>query len=473
MKRVLLQTVLFACFCLLSGMAYGQTGYLYQNDIEGWQDKIRYHSNGGNYVTCSQPSILSRPNHFAITDIHNYMIDAHVANGYYVQDFEIIDDYVFFCGYNSSMSGFIGWFVINDIFFSSGALGHANIDETLSSYGVDWLENIEVFRDKYERIHIAGVGAHIVSGVLTGYKAFEAVGYTPNSMQYRVADLKGKDAMPTLAVTDDFVVYATAEKNMYAVGIGFTLETFPRDDMFSLSSHPTYFFQTVVAGSSLYPTNSDPCLSSLGITHKEGNRIAIDNYRCDIIGTNFPVNNTFLLVLREYDLSPLLMSNPIQMISECRIYFPLAVSEIRKLAYDPLTKRYVTLFRNEVSPGVDEDCVMTMDYSSGTVPTVAQATYPQAMSNGSLYDMCLDGGSRYTVCGFDISANNYYYFWQDDVLSNAYSCANYINYSVDEKDVSVHKEDSCLSNVVGWIVLNFIPNMDLGIHEDNNILDCH
>ena len=58
-------------------------------------------------------------------------------------------------------------------------------------------------------------------------------------------------------------------------------------------------------------------------------------------------------------------------------------------------------------------------------------------------------------------------------FSNAYNCANYINYNVIKNDVCVHKEDVCLSNVVGWIALNFILNMEPVIYGENNNLMSH
>lgn len=471
-------SVLFLFLCLLCGMSYGQgTGYLYRNNIDGWYTMIRDYNNSGKYITYSFGGGTS--NHFAITDIHSNMIDAHVASGYFVQDFEILGDYVFFCGNNASGSGFLGWFDINDVFYGIGTPVGAQIDETLSLYGIELFDNIEVYYDKMGRIHVAGVGQHVASGVPAGYKAFEAVGYTPNSMQYRVADLYGSGLMPRLAVTDDFVVYVTGELNVCVTGIGHMLEPFPKNDMFASPTHPTYFFQTVVTGSGILPTVFDPYLN-IGITFKESNTIAVCNYRCGFIlspnpmaGCTCMIDNHFELMLREYDLTPVLTSNPIQMISANSVKLPLGVSEIRKLAYDPLTKHYITLFNNEVSLGVSEDGVMAMDYSSGTAPTVAQTTYQQAFPNGSLRDMCLDGSSRYTAGGFDMSSSHNYFFWQDDVLSNAYPCANYINYGVYVDDVAIHKEYEYLSNVVGWIVLNFIPNMVPGIYVDNNSLICN
>lgn len=468
MKKILIQTI-FLSFCLLNGIAIGQgTGYLYHNIIDGWQNMVRYHNTSGvvKNITYSWAA-LGTENHFAMSDI-NMMIDAHVADGYYIQDFEVIDDFVFFCGYNASSSGFLGWFDVNEVFYGPGILGHAHIDETLGIYGIEWLDNIEVYYDKFGRIHIAGIGQHIVSGNLVGYKAFEAVGYAPTSMQYRVADLNGRDPMrkPTLTVTDDFVVYETPTHNIFGPGIGFDLEPFPKDDMFAIPTHQVYMFQTV----SVAPlVESDPCLDKVGITHKDNNIIAICNYRCNCF--TVPYSN-YRLVLREYDLAPLLYSSPIQMITDSRVQLPLGVGEIRKLVYDPLTMHYLVLYNHETSLGIYEDGIMTLDYSSGGAPTLAQTTCQQAYVNGLLCDMCLNGGFNYTASGFDLTYRNYF-FWHDAIVSNAAACANYINYNVFKEHLEDVKEIDCVSNVVGWIGLNFLPNREAVLYCKPNELMCN
>ena len=321
-----------------------------------------------------------------------------------------------------------------------------------------------MYNDKLGRIHIAGVGEHIVSGNLVGYKAFEAVGYSPAGMQYKVADLYGGQlrAVPKLVVSDDFVVYETHAYNIGGPAIGYTLEPFPKNDMFTTTIHPVYFFQTVSAAPLV---DSDPCLPSVGITHKESNIIAICNYRYNSPGR-------YQLVLREYDLSPLLYSSPIQMISDSRVKLPLDVSNMRKLLYEPTAKYYLALFYHETSMGIFEDGIMALDYSSGAAPTFVQTTYQQIYSNGLLCDMCLNGGFKYTASGFDLTYHNYY-FWHDDIFSNAAPCAYYKTYTVEKKPVEEVKELDCVSNVVGWIVLNFLPNIEAELYYKPNELDCN
>ena len=418
--------IIFVVICLLCGIAYGQgTGYLYKNGLDGWQNMIRYHATLSDYITYSTPSGLQ--NHFAITDIHNVMTDAHVADGYIIKDFEILDDYVFFCGINATNSGFIGWFHIVNLFYGGDRV---YIDETLSTYGIENLYDIEVYYDRFDNIHIAGVGEHIVSGSTVGYKAFEAVGNPLTNMQYRVADLEGWDVNPTLAVTDDYVVYASVVESSSSYGTGINLEPFPRDDMFPTMSHPRFFFQTVqlfpsVNNTLIYINDADePHLHTLKVRHKDGNKIAICNYRQDFLeNPDFPLSgplfyytNNFYVVIREFDLAPLLANNPIQMLNNARIPFSLPLNNLKDFRYDPLTKNYIVLFNHSVSTTLSQDAIMTADYSSGSMPAMVDASYQQAFTNWQTWSLCLNNSSKYTVSGWDNTSYNYF-FWQDDIVS--------------------------------------------------------
>lgn len=444
---------------------------------------IRYYYNLDRYVTYSWP--LGNENHFAVTDIPGMIVDAHVADGYFVHDFEIIDDYVFFCGQNATMCGFLGWFNINDLFYGGDRV---YIDETLNLYGIESLDNIEVHYDKFGKIHIAGVGEHIASGISAGFKAFEASGYPLTGMQYRVADLESWDENPTLVVTDDYVVYASAVKNIPGnQGIGINLEPFPKHDMFALPTHPRYFFQTIALTPYYYypyppnppimiPNHCDPYGNKIKAVHKKGNEIAVCNYRSGIIPDNPPhfyvSDNNFSMVIREFDLSPLLSGNPIQMTSDSRIPLPLGVSDLKEFRFDKLRMHYVVLFNHSISPLIMQDAILTADYSSGTPPSMVQATYQQAYTNWVSWSLCLNGSSRYTASGWD-GVNLNYYFWQDDVVSTHGNCAMDILYSAYGGFPEIDKEDVVLSKVVGWIALNFIPNRNVDIYSDINVIICN
>lgn len=471
MKNIVKQIILL-WFCLLCGMSYGQgTGALYSNGIDGWQNMIRYDYNRGKYVTYSWAA-LGTENHFAQTDIHNNMLDAHVANGYFVQDFEIIGDYVFFCGYNASMSGFLGWFNIDDLFSGNGKV---HIDETLSLHDVESLDNIEVYFDRLGRIHIAGVGQHLAPTGLLGYKAFEAVGNPLGNMQYKVADLSSRDLDPTLTVTNDYVVYVSRTANVASnnYGIGIVLEPFPKDNMFPTTTHPCYFFQTVgyTTCSGISWINAwDPYLRQIEATTKKGNTIAVCGYRMDV-NCGVPTF-VYTLVIREFDLSPLLYSSPIQMTSNNHITLPFDVSDIKELKYDPISQHYIVLFYHEVLAGTWRDAILTADYSSGYALSPVRVDYQSAYPNWSSWSLCLDGSSKYTASGWD-NVNLNYHFWQDDVLSVNGMCTDVSWYSASKRSVDIDKKEDELSNVVGWYILNFLPNREVELHSETSILQCN
>lgn len=466
------KTNVILLFCLLCGMSYGQgTGFLYQNSVDGWQNMIRYDNSREKYITYSW-AVSGTENHFALTDIHNNMTDAHVADGYYVQDFEIIGDYVFFCGYNVSLSGFLGWFNIDDLFSGNGKV---HIDETLSLHGVERLDNIEVYIDRLKRIHIAGVGQHLAPGGSVGYKAFEAVGDPLAGMQYKVADLSSRDKNPTLTVTDDYVVYVSRTTNVgsYNWGIGIVLEPFPKDNMFPTPTHPCYYFQTVgYMTCSMGPTinASDPYLPQIEATTKKGNTIAVCNYRVEYDCLGQTGGN--ILVIREFDLSPLLVSNPIQMTTDSRISLPFDVSDLKELKYDTISQHYVVLFYHEVLSGTWRDAILTANYSAGYALSPVRVDYQSAYTNWSSWSLCLDGSSTYTASGWD-NTNNNYHFWQDGVLSINGDCTDVNWYSVEKREPDVEKKEPESSNVVGWYILNFIPDMEASLIYDANVLLCN
>ena len=477
MKRVLLQTVFFACFSLLSCLAYGQgTGALYMNNFDGWQSMIRYHKRASNYITYSW-ALMGSQNHFAITDIMGVIIDANVTEGYFVNDFEVFDGYVFFCGQNASMSGFLGWFDIDKLFYGTGRV---HIDETLSLLGIESLDNIEVYLDRLERIHIAGLGQHIVSGLPTTYKAFEAVGDPAVGMQYRVADLSANELNPTLTVTEDYVVYVSRTTNAASsnYGVGVVLEPFPKNDMFAMATHPSFLFQTIAlmhCNANMVPDACDPFGIHLKAVAKTKNTIAVCNYRTGSMCTGlnlYQADTVYNLVIREFDLSPQLVSNSIQMMSDSRISLPFGVSDIRELKYDPLTKQYVVLFHHEVLSGTWRDAILTADYSPGYALSPVRVDYQSAFPNWRGWSLCLNGSSRYTVTGWDNTYYNYH-FWQDDIPSVSGVCNDINWYVVGSKSPEIDKKNVEMSNVVGWYNLNFVPNREVELYFSNNSLICN
>ena len=122
---------------LLGCVTYGQ-GTLWENNVDGYENIMRYDNVTGKKITCSHPS-GSYDVHFALTDMYS-VIDVFVATDLIVKDFEIVDRLVFFCGQTSDYSGFLGWFDIDSLFFLGGS---AHIDRDLSALGLKSLDNIK------------------------------------------------------------------------------------------------------------------------------------------------------------------------------------------------------------------------------------------------------------------------------------------------------------------------------------------
>ena len=466
--------VLLVFSCMLCGIAYGQgTGYLYENPLNAKDAIIRYDPGTNLYVTNSWP--YSYEIHFALTDIHNWMKDAHVSDGHHVKDFEVIDGYVFFCGTTSGgTTGFLGWFDINDVFYNNGSI---KIDQTLNVYGIYSLENIEVYHDLSGTIHIAGYGTSSTPACTSSYKAFEAVGSPVSGMQYRVADLMCGTSMEDMVVTDDYVVYVSASRVPGYYGLGVYMEPFPKYNMFATNLHSNFFFQhtgfiPVYCMSDYHPTVSDP-QSVLKATYIDSNKIAVITHR-DVYSHCPPPRITVSssLALRTYDVSPLSLSNPIVMTSNAVVQLPyVSTCGIIGFEYDRPTKHYVALFSHLRTASITDYAIATFDYSSGVPPAVIVADYQMAYTNWIPNGLKLDNSSKYAVCAYE--SNNRYFLWHNDIYATPGACNFKETYNVFTQPVEIHKEDTVASNATLWKELVFNSERPADVVGEINNLNCH
>ncbi len=451
MKQIIRQTIHLA-LCLLGGMAYGQTGTLYRVPTGGTDQIVRYEPTTGKHVTYSFAP--GNENHFSLTDF-NTLLDVKVADGLKVKDFEIIDGLVFFCGDNGSGLGFLGWFDINNLFYSGGT---AYIDQTLSAYGLLTLDNIEVFRNPSTgNIHIAGYGNRgILIPNYTQFCAFEAVGTPATGMQYRTLDLWCTlyVEVTDVAITDNFVVYLSSDKtqvNWPNRGVGITLQPFPKYDMFGAPPYFYHYYQlsyvsALYSNSWVLPINDDPCSGTEPMmVNTVNDEIAVCTYRRDYDDTPyyplppppqyFPYTATYITHLM-FDLSTLLPStnNFIPMTSYyiAQLYNGDPVG-IDGFEYDPQMRRYAILHRHESSPGVHEHTVTKFDLA--VPPTYVESAYQTTFNTSSYWlpnSMCYDGTIYYTVVGYDMASSDYI-FWRRDmgVPGGQYSnCDRTVQYPV-------------------------------------------
>lgn len=477
MKNRKTNRILWVCLSLFYGMAWGQTtGELYNTpNVPGVMNVVRYSPTEDAYVNASRVSGTGYS--LSLMDLNN-IVDVFFPDQYEVKDMEIVDDTVFFCGRDLvNTSGFIGWFSIRELFYTSGAV---HVDNTLSTLGLQSLENIEVYRDQGRKLHVAGYGFHNFGSYT--YKAFEAVGSLSVVMQYRVADLYGcgiHSQIRDMAVTDHFVVYLKCDRNQLCnpfYGVGIDLEVFPRYDMFMAPTFSLGEFQTIdvhyeqINGCPYaLRDNSDPHDLKAKMVHIGGDVVAVCSYREDInyLYSFFPPYpdcvecppheiNTKYLVHRLYDITPLLTNNLVVMTSALEAPLPGGVSDIVDFVYDKQKGQYVVLHELETSLGVWERAFTTIDFSSGT-PTYITADYQTTASTATVWrpeSLCLSVGGSFFVSGFEIVPHTHY-CWKSHVNSVDGNCDVHIQYPMFAIPTMEAKSDPASMNASSWLPLAF------------------
>ena len=449
---------------------------IYKNPTNGLVNKIRYNNSTGKHIMYSFPY---GENHFALTDISNTAINAKIASGQYViNDFEIFEDYVIFCGRTYSSEGMIGWFHIDDLFMAGVP---AKFDPTLDVLGIASLENIEVYRDDKKNIHIAGYGVGY-SGTTTIYKGFEAVGPTLTNMKYRVETFP--DEVCDLTVTDNYVAYVGPFSSIVFGSFGVMLYMFPKNDMFYNTYFSTAYYQTAYH----YPSTDpgwwsvlyiqEPLYpSKLKITHVDKDTVATLSYklRRDPYppvppSTVIPATISHDMVLRTYDLSTLASGNPVVMHSAYDMIFNGFPSlDMYAFEYDPMQKTY-SVFQQLSYPSTPADNVVTqIDFQSGVPSWIPNYywTYPNLPLSG----FCLSGSPYYTVCGYDpISYATY--FWQDQYTSTPTNCINKEMLPFSSIAVEDEKMDIYPSTATGWVPLNYVLGAPIAKVEDYSCILC-
>ena len=430
-----LEKVMFLALFLSSGIVAGQgTGVLYTcNDAYSYWNIVRHGPYG--FVNVSKPS-GSAGIHLSLTGLVT-MIDAFFPDNYDVLDMEILDDTVFFCGqYIPGGSGFIGWFDINDLFYSSGSI---HIDNSLATLGLKDLRNIEVFRDQRGKAHVVGFGLHDVLPSKQ-YYAFEAVGYPVLGMCYKTTDLFNDgdwSDIRNVVVTDNYVVVMESDRTnpcLQHSGYCIKLKAFNKNDMFAASYFTECYFQTIT-NSYIYDMgcghvvgdNNDPYNWEAKMVHIGADKVAVCSYRhdwdnsnwqafgcdpCDCGGPSY-VDNHYL-AHRIYDISPIQINQPMVMISAAVAQLPGDFSNIDCFLYDSQQKTYIVQHRLETSPGVSETAFTTLDFSTGSTPMYAVADYQTFVNTSTGWmpeSMCLFGGGGYLVSGRDLT-NFSHLFWK-------------------------------------------------------------
>lgn len=484
---------------LLGCVTYGQ-GTLWENNVDGYENIMRYDNVTGKKITCSHPS-GSYDVHFALTDMYS-VIDVFVATDLIVKDFEIVDRLVFFCGQTSDYSGFLGWFDIDSLFFLGGS---AHIDRNLSTLGLKSLDNIEISYAVRGDIHIAGYGDDL--GIPARYLAFEAVGNTVSGMQYRTLELNQGYDIVDMTLTDNYVVYmehVQSDACTVGFGIGIYLHPFPKYNMFDSPPYYYYYFETSDEGytsywvngeggnlvmiSYLYPLNDDPHYNVHPMmTQYEGDMIAVCSYRRDFnfaqisppqsfpCGGNLTRTNSYL-ALRMFDLSPLLTINPIQMTSAsvAQLYSG-ECNSIDAFEYDNMSKHFVVLHRHESSLGNHEHAFTTIDFLTGAPPAFVNSYYQTGYNTITQWmpcDMRIIPNQEFTVSGYS-QENHNCIFWQNHIIPvYLNNCEKMVPYPM-RGILTMESKDVCNINTpTAWLPLLYIWEESIDRIEEDCLILC-
>ena len=478
MKKLLLLIFIFQCYA-----AIGQgTGFLYMVPKNCHGSTIRLEPTSGKHIVYSPYYSSNIEHHFSLTDMVTD-IDVWFNGDYSITDFEIIDDYVVFCGqsFASSVSGMVGWFNIDSLFFFGSPV---YIEKTLLTLGLESLDNIEVFKDMTGQIHIVGYGktSSPIGGSGNYYRAFEAIGNLPGLFNWRASDLWRLDShsdIVDMAVTENYIVLLEREKNiatgyLSTYGLGITLMPFPKYNMLSSTSMTAFFFQTVTYNN--YPglNNPDydePFNTEPKMTCPQRDEIAIFSARSDFDPNDpYSYNGSYYLVNRIYDVGPYMSGNPITMISASMTPIPGSSEYIVDIKYDAQTKNYIVLHRPGIAMEPMEYAVTTMDFSSGSSPTFVISDYQTSYNTSNYWvpwSMCLDGSLNYTVSGF-----KYYTYelilWQNLINTIDGSCNKSIQNPLVPLDLMVAKELQSKVNLYGWRKISVAPEPVMVSH-----FPCH
>lgn len=485
-------------FLLMSNIAIGQPGTLYEYPISGTDNIIRFDAMSNQYIIYT--SVPGNQNHFSMTDFNN-TIDIRICDKLTVTDFEIIDRYVFFCGNEGSSTGVIGWFHIDSLF---SHLSKAYIDKTLYILGLQTLDNIEVYHDSLGNICIAGYGIHNAYPHSTMYRAFEAVGTPTTGMQYRTMDLYYSgwyEHVTDLTVTNNFVVYVSDTRNQLCpghVGLGIFLHVFPKYNQFG--SYPNYLhFYQLTTNSTLYPSyvlpiiddphsvDPDSTKPKPKIVYSTDDIVAVCTYRKDLddsgwnppapdespaCGSKLPSIKSFITNIR-FDVSTLVsnLSNQVPMLSYDIAELPnYELISIDDILYEPQTMRYVALHSHETNTSVDKHAVTIFDFSTGIAAPFTESYYHNVYPTNSVWqptNICLDNNMQYTIIGDMSSVSNV--LWHNTVIPSVSPCETMVNYPVTHQPLMPEKTEINPAYPTNWLALNFLPETVI----DNTEIPCH
>lgn len=492
---------MFVMVALGPSVVQGQGGTLRSSTAaNGFSNIVRYCSSRGSYVNASM-NPMGVGFQFSLTDLAQ-LIDAQFPNDdYVVLDMELLDEMVFFCGFDRVLnSGLLGWFNIEGLFYGSEPI---HIDNSLLNMGLLRLENIEVFRGEGSEVHVVGYGvcADSINRLSRPYPiheywylAFEAVGFPNGVMNYRIADLRWGGLITYIRdvkVTDNYVVFLECDGNQYCKpnhGVGIDLYAFPKYDMFSSLNCYLQQFQTIEDSMAYRPgctyvlrTSSDPDSCNAKMVSIGRDKLAVCSHRvrldynylppsgCD--SCTYEERHDCYIVHRVYDLSPLLVNNPAITMSATTAKLPSVNGQVVRInGFVNEGERYAVLHEFERG-GTYESAVTMMDFTGGTPATITSNYQTIPTSNWTTDNLCANGAGSYLVSGASSGTLNHY-FMESPFVNTGGGCSVQDVFNTVPLPIVEAKSNTCSLDASGWVQLEFMEHFPADLPEEEMSTIC-
>ena len=226
-----------------------------------------------NTVTCNIYDTLTDP--FTAFG-YQYIQDSSIKSryiflkGYIVNDFDISNDSVFFCGYDSLRNAIIGFFNIDDLFFNNGDFYIQNEFYTQDIYEhlnhrVERLNKLVTYQTQSHERHIVCIGyindsiMSLNSGCVVDmyYRDNKEADIRPSSLWGYTSGLLYKtlaNSLLDIAIISNWVITAGFENSNYI-----TLRTYIPEDIFSLTGPQNNYREfSILPSSSEFPYAWNP-----------------------------------------------------------------------------------------------------------------------------------------------------------------------------------------------------------------------
>ena len=449
MKNITINSFLIICILLISHPCRSQDA-TYQLPVQGQQTIVKYLTTG-EWIIYYQTPIGEK--YFARTGFSSCSI-VKISNDYIVQDFEVDNDTVVFCGKTTADKGFIGWFAVSSFFDGTSTIIH--VDPTLALANVSCLQDIELFRDASGQMHLAGYG-RLNSSQTATYCAFEAAPSQTGipGMKYRIKPMVCSSEVLDIAVTDNYVVlsgartgYSQQTTSYYTI-----LSVFPKYNMLGSASDTYYEYNP--AG---ILNNVEPFRNQMKVAHISADTVAVLAYDNDL------VNSTYGICIRTYDLS----NNGI-MTSSRRFDFgttrPWNLSGLKYVK----PSRHLLILNDSVQlnpyTGVPRGSVLYVE-NTNTFPV---QTHYDILTSGNSYHS-LTTGFGYLACGYEPSYNNIQFYWNS--MEEEGFCSNRSVCTIVGNSVTLPYFGTCVSVSATFTPLDMQPEVCWGPFNLNTCTVC-